>query len=97
MKLSRYLVVKRSPQGKAGARLTTNPPALDSNEITVKLDLDIPDKLFAKPQLQANITIDKEAITAPTINAEVIDNIQEVISQNLGVDLNISLIDSTGE
>ena len=53
---------------------------------------DIPDELFTKPQLQASITVSKDAVSAPVIEADVVDNISEIISKELGIDLNIAVV-----
>jgi len=92
MKIKRYLVVGKQPNKAPNARLTVSSPSLDSHEVAVLINLDIPDELFTKPQLQASITVPVDSVTAPTIDAEVIDNIQETVSKAIGVDLSISVI-----
>lgn len=94
MLLQRYLVVGKKNRHNSSARLTKNAPSLESYEIAIKLSLDIPNELFNKPQLQASIIVPKDAVTAPIIEAEVIDNIKETISKELGIDLNISLLEN---
>ena len=93
MKIQRYLAVgKKSRSSKPSVRLTVTSPALDSHEVAIKLTLDVPDELFSKPQLEASISVPKDSVSAPVIEAGVIDNIQEMISKEIGVDLNISLL-----
>lgn len=95
MIFSRYLVVgRRDKWAKPTAKLTTNSPRLESHEISMKLEFDIPDALFDRPQLQASITVPADAVSGPTIEADVVDNIQEEISKQLGVDLQISVIEN---
>lgn len=93
MKIERFLVVGKKKHQKASARLAVNSPALDSHEVAVKINLDIPDELFTKPQLQASITIPSDSVNPPIIDAEVVDNIQELISKEIGVDLSIALVE----
>ena len=93
MKLDRYLIVGKKHQ-KPSARLTVSSPALDSHEVAVKISLDIPDELFSRPQLQASIKVPNDSVSALVIEADVIDNIQEIVSKELGVDLNIALVES---
>ena len=97
MFLERYLVVGKCQHHKASARMTAKSPSLASNEVAVKLSLNIPDELFTKPQLQASITVPVSSVSAPVIDAEVIDNIQETISKTLGVDLSISVLGTDDE
>jgi hypothetical protein len=77
--------------------MTKESPALASNEIAVKVSLEIPDAIFDKPTLQANITIPAEAVSKPVINAEVIDNVQEVIKQNTGFNVKLEVVDKDEE
>ena len=95
MDINRYLIVGKLPRQKASARLSVNKPALSSHEVAVRLSLSLPDELFSKPQLQASITVPKDAVSAPVIDAGVVDNIQEVVSKELGVDLSISVVSSS--
>jgi len=91
--LDRYLIVGRKQRySKATVRLTTKSPSLESYEVAIKINLDIPDELFTKPQLQASITVSKDAVSAPVIEADVVDNISEIISKELGIDLNIAVV-----
>lgn len=93
MNINRYLVVgKRNRYAKPSARLTVTSPSLESYEVAIKLSLDIPDALFSRPQLEASIKIPSDALTAPVIEAETIDNIQSIISKELGVDLTVALV-----
>lgn len=94
MRLNRYLVVGSKRHQKPSARLSVKIPALDSHEVAVLVTLEIPDALFQKPQLQASITVPADAVSAPVIEATVMDNIREIASQELGVDLQISMIDA---
>lgn len=92
MILRRYLIVGKRRHQKPVARISVNPPALDSHEIAIKLEMDIPEELFSKPQLSAKITVPKDAISSPVIDADVVDNIEEIISRELGVDMSISVL-----
>jgi len=93
MKIERYLVVGKQRNHKPSARLTVTTPGLEWHEIAIKLALDIPDDLFTKPQLEASIIVPNDALSAPVIEAETTDNIQRIISKELGVDLQISVVE----
>ena len=93
MQIKRYLIIGKKRNSKPSARLTVTPPALESHEVAVKLSLDVPEELFTKPQLEATIRVPADSVNSPVIEAEVIDNIQEIVSKQLGVDLSIGLVE----
>jgi hypothetical protein len=97
MQISQYIIIKKKNKWSYGSRMTKESPALASNEIAVKVSLEIPDAIFDKPTLQANITIPAEAVSKPVINAEVIDNVQEVIKQNTGFNVKLEVVDKDEE
>ena len=87
-----YLVL--SPKGWSGlsGRLTSKVPSLDADEQAVKISVKVPDALFKRPQLKANIVIPESAVSAPVINAEVLDNVREILSQTTGLDVSVSVV-----
>lgn len=96
MRTTGYLCIKKTGSTynpKALLRVTKTSPALDFNEIAVKLDLELPDELFAKPRLEAKIAVPKEAVSAPVISAEVIDNVQDIIKQSTGFEVRLNLVE----
>lgn len=90
-----YLVVKPKNSYSLTARLALKKPSLAKDEIAVKVTISVPDALFNRPQLQASITIPESAVTAPVVNATVLDNIQEVLSQQTGLDVAVRLVSPT--
>lgn len=92
-----YLVV--SPKGWCGlsGRLTSKVPALKSDEQAVKLSVKVPDALFKRPQLKASITIPESSVSSPVIDATVLDNIREIMCQQTGLDVSVSLVDPLKE
>lgn len=90
MRINKYLIVSKKGY-RASARITNGKPTLQPDEISIYLTLDIPDSLFQRPALKAEIKIDPK--TAPSqISAEVIDNIQKVVSENLNLQIQITSI-----
>lgn len=77
---------------KAVLRVTKTAPALDFNEIAVRLSIELPDELFSKPRLEATINVPKEAVSAPVIEAGVIDNVQDIIKQSTGFEVKLNLV-----
>ena len=56
MRIKNWLTINN----KGTARLTKNKPGLEWNEVTLQLNVEIPDSLFVRPQLSANIKIEGE-------------------------------------
>ena len=88
-----HLVLKRKGSWSLSARLTQKMPALKSDEVALSLSVKVPETLFKKPALRASITVPEEAVSRPTIDAGVVDNIRELISQNLGIDFTIAVVE----
>lgn len=82
-----YLVVNE----RGSVKVSKRPPALDWNEISFELKLTIPNEIFKKPLLKAEIEIPKEAVNTPVITAEITDNIQEVIKQHTGIEVRLEV------
>jgi len=76
-----YLVI--SQKGKV--RATKTSPSLEWNEISIGVNLDIPDAIFERPILNASITIPTDTVIKTPINAEVRDNVAEAIKQATGL------------
>lgn len=96
MQISQYIVIKKGGKGyyaRYTSRLTKGNPALASNEIAVKVSIEVPDEIFDKPSLEAKITVPKEAVSQPVISAEVIDNVQEIIKQNTGFEVTLQVVE----
>lgn len=92
--LEGYIVVK--PKGHYGlsARLASRTPALSKDEVAIKLDIRVPDALFKRPQIQAKVVIPEDAVTAPVLNATVLDNVREALQQQTGLDVSVSLVET---
>lgn len=88
MKIESYLVVNE----RGTTKITKNPPSLNHDEICLQLNLDIPNKLFKKPLLTADIKIPDGAVSSPTINATVIENIEEEIRKQVGVHVQLTVV-----
>ena len=101
MLLSKYLILTPKYRGYSkrlnGVDIkvvaSTN-GTMASNAIALKLNLDIRDEIFAKPVLEASIKVDKDKVASPVIEASVLSNIQQVLSKELGVDLQINIVES---
>jgi hypothetical protein len=93
MNFSKYLVVKKISNYKASARITDKKPSLHPDEIAIYLTISVPDALFQRPALKADIKIDEKVVPSQ-ISAEVIDNIQQVIQEQLNLTVEVTQISS---
>ena len=76
---------------EAGAiKLTKGKPKTARNQVALKLTLMIPSAIFDEPQLHAIITIPEDAISKPVIDADIQENIVEILSERLGFHVHIS-------
>lgn len=91
MKLTGYLIIKKGKSNWKGntARFVKTTPRLDPNEISIRLECEIPDALFTVPQLKFNIQVPNEAVPQKEINAEVVGNIQQLIQQSTGFEVKL--------
>lgn len=88
-----YLVVN----SRGGCRITKTQPALQWDEISIRLELALPDELFTKPSLTASISVKDEAINSPAIEAVVIDNIEKSIKEHTGIEVKLSVENNSEE
>lgn len=99
MQIECYLIIYR-PKGryaKARMRMTVKQPSLQPRERAVKVSLEIPDALWEEPELHASIIVPETAVSKPVIDAQVLDNIQAVLNQQLGMSLQISVVENECE
>jgi len=92
MNMTRYLIVGHKKWGKGNAKLSAKAPSLKAHEIAIKLNLDIPDDLFLKPALEADIIIPKESVVAGKIDTEIIEDIKKTVEEGLGIHMHVSLL-----
>ena len=72
-------------------KISKTKPDTASNEIAVKLTLDIPNSLFVKPTLNFTMTIPEDAVTIPTLEAEAQQNLVDLMTEQLGQRVHLSV------
>lgn len=71
MKVKAYVKITRDSYGAVALSISKSKPDAKSNEVVTLLNFDIPDSLFEKPPLEANIIIKAPPTTSvPTITIE---------------------------
>lgn len=88
MKVRKWLTINN----KGSCRLTKGKPALDWNEVTILLDIELPNALFDKPRLEAKITVPDEAAVSGVIESVVAENVQEAIEQATGLTFSVVVV-----
>lgn len=71
-------------------QVSKSKPSTLPNEVAVKIDLDLPDGLFAAPELRASIKIPADRVNRPAIDAEVQQNIADILMKKTGLEVRVS-------
>lgn len=90
MNIKKWLTVKSNES----ARLTQGKPVVGVDEVSILLDINLPDELFRRPRLEAKIEIPQEAAGPETISSEVIENVQEAIQKSTGLTFSINVVNN---
>ena len=86
MNINKWLTINSN----GAARLTSGKPAIEWNEISIYLDINVPEALFKKPRLEAKINIPTEAAGPDVISTEVVENVKEAIETATGLTFSIN-------
>lgn len=89
MIVKKYLVI--NSRGSVVPR-EKEPTGLKGNEVAVRLEIVIPDALFKRPLLRASLTIPNSAVPNTIIDANVADNVAELIKQATGLEMTVSVV-----
>lgn len=76
MKLSKWLIVSN----RGTTRLVSSKPKVDWNEVAIKLNVEIPDIVFQRPMIEANVKIKGEFNNVSNIDVE--GNLKEMVEHN---------------
>lgn len=88
MKVKKWLTIN----SRGSARLTQGRPAIEADEVSILLDVTLPNALFEKPRLEASIEIPEDAVGPDVLNCEVIENVKDAIKQSTGLTFAINVI-----
>jgi len=87
MKIKKWLTIGANKS----ARLSVGKPSIDWDEISILLEIELPDALFKRPRLEAKITVPDEAAVTGVIESVVADNVQIAIEQATGLSFSVSV------
>lgn len=86
-----YLALSQSQRWPyLSARVTAKAPSLGPGEIAMELSVSVPAALFRRPTLSASISI-PDNLPEPVISAEVQDRIAATLSDQLGVQVHLTV------
>ena len=88
MKFINWLIINKN--GIKAVRRTK--PALDYNEIAVKINLDIPKELFERPSIEATLKID--GVPNNAYKPDLIVNTVDLIEQQTGARIEFKVLDT---
>ena len=86
MRTKGFLTVKAN----GSLRVSKRKPSLDDDEVVVSLNINLPDSLFEKPQLNAVIEVKDGQVKPFDITPQLIDNIKEAIELQVGASINLT-------
>lgn len=88
MRIKKYLVINSKGSAKISNR---GKPTVKGDEVMMEINFVIPDAIFSKPSLTAEIEIPADAVSRPVIAADVADNIKRSLAQISGYDVKIKI------
>jgi hypothetical protein len=86
MRIEAFLIVNK----KGSCRTTKTRPDLKWDEIAIQMNIELPDMLFKKPQLSANIIVPEKSVSQKEIDVEMTDNIKQAIETAAGMEVKIT-------
>jgi hypothetical protein len=88
MRIKKWLTINKN----GVARITTGKPDLKWDEVTMLLSVNVPDLLFQRPSLKAEITIPEEAAGPEEIKSTVVEDVREAIKTATGLEMHVGII-----
>ena len=92
-----YLIAKYNRNGgynrQLSFRVTKSLPALDADEVPIKISLKLPVSLFNRPRLVASLEIPEDQVTPPSLDVDVLEGLKMEMQRTLGVSMDIHLVE----
>lgn len=87
-KKSRY---NETYESSGVAKVSKNKPTVGPNTVAVKVDLEIPDAYFERPQFNLLLKLPEPPKKDLGIHPELQDDLEEAISEEMGVKVHLSV------
>lgn len=88
------VVCRKNMYGLSVPRVSLRAPTLKRGEKAIKVNLSLPDTLFSEPELLINVEIPPENVSAPAIQADLMENISETLKQQMGISATVQLLEN---
>lgn len=69
-------------------------PKTQANEVTIRLEMNIPNQFFTRPTIKAELKIPESAVPVVSITPVMATNLERIIKENLGLNMVVSIIDA---
>lgn len=88
-----YLICRKAGNryNTLAVRVATRKPALRPGEVPIYLTVSLPDALFQKPTLRAEVKVGEQQVPPAKVIAQVIGNIEEQLRKALGVEVKLTV------
>lgn len=73
-------------------KVTKNPTYTNINEVSIGCQLELPDALFKRPQIEATILVNSKDVQPFEINAETANNVKDAIQQSTGLEVKLNIL-----
>jgi hypothetical protein len=73
-------------------RTTKYKPSLGRDEVAIRLAFKLPEVMFARPVVQAQITVSEAAVAPKDIAPEILINTAALIEQQLGIKVELVVV-----
>ncbi len=88
-----YLIVNK----RGAVRTTKGVPGLYSDEISIKMKLQLPDEIFTKPMLMGSIILPADVAKGPEFTAKITNTIKNAIEKGTDLKVELKMIDPNEE
>ena len=88
MIVQKYLIIT----SRGNISIREREPRLGANEIALRVALEVPDAIFRRPILRADLKVPREAVPGVAITPEIATNVEQLIKQATGLEMVVSIV-----
>lgn len=89
MTIDKFLIIN----SRGTITIREREPRLAGDEIALRLKLWVPNEMFKRPILLAEMSIPNEAIPKGTVTPEIATNVEKLIKEATGLTMNVSIVE----
>lgn len=93
MKTRFHLIVKSN----GSTRTVKHKPDVRWDEVCIALEVELPDRVFERPQLEGNIVVKDDQLPETIIPVDIQDNIESAIQEHTGVAVRLQVVNQEEE